>query len=302
MKVEEALRALHYRVNPSARSLAGGRTGFIALAVPGLDNPYFAQLAGHVIAAAAARQWTVLIEQTGGASSIESQVVAGAIPYLVDGIVLHPESLESADLMTRDDSTPLVLIGERALDQVADHVATDNVAAARALTGHLLDAGRRRIALVGIWPHSKFRASTLRYDGITAALRAFDLAPDPALTFAVEAYDRASGAEVGVSLAALPTLPDAVICFNDVLAVGVLHGLREAGVDVPGTVAVAGFDAIDETAFTTPPLTSVAWDTAAIATEAIALLAARHADADRAQQEVAVGFELIVRASTAPPS
>jgi LacI family repressor for deo operon, udp, cdd, tsx, nupC, and nupG len=299
-KVEEALKALHYRVNLSARSLASGRTGFIALAVPGLDNPYFAHLAHQVIGAAAAHQWTVLIEQTAGASSNESEVIGGAIPYLVDGIILHPESLDSGDLIERDDSTPLVLIGEKALDQVADHVAADNVTAARRLTQHLLDTRRRRIAVVGIGPQSKLRTSTLRFEGFAAALRASDLAPDPALIFPVETYDRRTGADVGAAVAALPQLPDAVICFNDVLAVGVLHGLTEAGVDVPGDVALAGFDAIDETGFTAPPITSVAWDTGAIATEAIALLAARQADPDRAQQEVGVGFELMVRASTGP--
>ena len=114
----------------------------------------------------------------------------------------------------------------------------------------------------------------------------------------MEAYDRADRSRRGRGRGSLPQLPDAIICFNDVLAVGVLHGLTEAGVRCAGDVAVAGFDAIDETAFTAPPLTTVAWDTAAIAAEAIALLAARHADPDRAQQEVGVGFELVVRAST----
>src|SRR5690349_7063135 len=74
-KVQAAIAQLNYRVNPSARSLSSGRTGFIAFAVPGLDNPYFAELASHVIAAAAAERWTVLIEQTGGQNASESDMV-----------------------------------------------------------------------------------------------------------------------------------------------------------------------------------------------------------------------------------
>ena len=298
-KVEDALRELNYQVNLSARSLASGRTGFIALAVPGLDNPYFAQLAAKVIAAAGKYGWTVLIEQTGGAGDSESQVIAGATPYLVDGIVLHPEALEAGDLVQRPDQTPIVLVGEKALDHVADHVAADNVAAARALTEHLLEAGRRRIAVVGMQENSAFTTSALRFDGYAAALSAADIPIDPTLVVPTRHFDRATGAALAGRLAGMAAPPDAVICFNDVLAVGMLHGLLSAGLRVPDDIAVAGFDAIDEAAFTTPPLTSVAWDTSAIAEQALALLAARGADDDRPQQEIAVGFELVVRESTA---
>lgn len=294
-KVEAALAELKYRVNLSARGLASGRTGFIALAVPGIDNPYFAQLAGHVIEAAAEHQWTVLIEQTGGANSVESQVIAGATSYFVDGIILHTEALDVADVLARHEEIPLVLAGERSLDRVADHVVADNLSASRDLTQHLLDTGRRRIAVVGIEP-SDFTASALRFEGYLAALRGAGIPPGPVVS--VDGYGRNTGAAIVPAL--LADEPDAVICFNDVLASGVLHGLLAAGVDVPRQVAVAGFDAIDETAYTTPPLTSVEWDTQDLARRSVELLAARAKGSVQPPRKVSVGYRVIVRGSTAP--
>lgn len=294
-KVESALTELNYRVNLSARSLASGRTGFIALAVPSIDNPYFARLAGHVIEAAAEYRWTVLIEQTGGANSSESQVIAGTTRHFVDGIILHPETLQEADLLIRDDKTPLVLTVERPEQHVADNVVADNVAAARELTQHLISTGRRRIALVGIGP-TRLIAGAMRFEGYSSALRDAGLPLGPVLS--VEHDDRRSGAEIVPAL--LAEEPDAVICFNDVLAAGVLHGLLAAGIEVPRQIALAGFDALDETAFMTPPLTSVRWDTRELARRAVELLADRATGSEQPPREVTVGYELIVRASTDP--
>lgn len=300
LKVEEALRELNYRVNLSARSLAGGRTGFIALALPGLHNPYFAELAGHVIEAAAAQKWTVLIEQTGGSTDSEAQVVSGVMPYLVDGIVLHPESLNASDLAARSDTTPLVLIGEKTLDHVADHVWADNIAAARDLTRHLLASGRRRIAVIGIERDTAFSTSALRFEGYRSALEEAGIAPDRRYAIEVERFTRADGAQAAAALMGLDVPPDAIICFNDVIAIGVLSGLNTRGVDVPRDVAVAGFDDIDESLYSCPPLTTIAWDTRTIAEQAIALLAERQGTGDQPPlRDISVGYQLIARASTA---
>jgi LacI family repressor for deo operon, udp, cdd, tsx, nupC, and nupG len=298
IKVELALQELDYRVNLSARSLASGRTGFIALAVPGLSNPYFADLAGHVIQAAAAHRWAVLIEQTGGASESESSVVGGTLPYLVDGILLHPEALTRGELLRHRGRTPLVLIGERSLDQVTDHVSADNVAASRELTQHLLKTGRRRIAVAGIFPDSSLITSSLRFEGYAQALAEASIGIVDDYVIGLESFARADGVAAAARLMALPEPPDALLCFNDIVAVGALSGLTATGVRVPDDIAVAGFDGMDETAFTNPPLTTVAWDTRAIAEQAVALLVDRQGAGDRSPRVVTVGYELLVRGST----
>lgn len=301
LKVETALRELNYRVNLSARSLASGRTGFIALAVPSLDNPYFSELAGHVMDAAAEHRWTVLIEQTGGSPDAETQVVRGAMPYLVDGIVLHLRSLTPADLTNRDDSTPLVLIGEKTPNHIADYVAGDSVRAAYDLTTHLLQTGRTRIAVIGIERNTRFPTSVLRFEGHRRALAEAGLAVRDEYVVRVEAFHREDGANAMGALLALPEPPDAVICFNDLLALGALSHLNTHGVAVPRDVALAGFDNIDESAYSSPPLTTVAWDTKRIAEQAVALLAERLSAGDHVPpREISVDYTLMVRQSTVP--
>ena len=297
-KVEAALQELDYRVNLSARSLASGRTGFIAFALSTLANPYFAQLAGHVIRAAAAERWTVLIEETGGSQDSEAKIVSGTMPYLVDGIVMHPESAGHVHAFGRRDHTPLVLIGERILDNDADHVAADAVRAAYDLTRHLLTRGRRRIAVVGLEKDTEFTTSALRYQGYEDALREAGIEVDPQTVIPIDDYNRRDGALAAESLLALGERPDAVICFNDLTAIGLLSALQRAGVSVPGEMAVAGFDDIDDAAYANPPLTTVAWNTKALAEEAVALLADRQNDRDRAGRKVAVDYQLVVRDST----
>jgi DNA-binding LacI/PurR family transcriptional regulator len=147
-RVEEAIAELNYRPNLSARNLRKGRTGVIALAVPELDIPYFAELARHVVVAAAELGWTVLIDQTGGARERERVVAAGIGDHLIDGLIFSPLALTAEDL-TGLDGTPMVLLGERVDHGPADHVVIDNVAAAREITTHLVGLGRRRIAAIG---------------------------------------------------------------------------------------------------------------------------------------------------------
>src|SRR3712207_4885300 len=97
----------------------------------------------------------------------------------------------------------------------------------------------------------------------------------------------------------LPRPPDALFCFNDLLALGAVRGLSEAGVRVPADVAVVGFDDIEQARFSVPTLTSVAPDKAAIAREAVAHLARRlSGGAAATPKEVTVTFTLQVREST----
>lgn len=259
-KVEASLAALGYRVNLSARALASHRTGFIAFAIPGLDNPYYAALASHVMDAAAARDWTVLIEQTRSEADLERAVVRGPGAQLVDGVILQPDAIAQADLSDRFSHQNLVLIGEGGATGFADHVTLDAVAAARELVEHMIAQGRRRIATLGIEPHERADAAELRYRGLCQALDAAGLPLRSEYLVPLRRSRRPDAAAAVDMLLDLPEPPDALLCFNDLVGSGALARLRERGVEVPRQMAVAGFDDNEESRFTAPPLTSVSWD------------------------------------------
>jgi DNA-binding LacI/PurR family transcriptional regulator len=299
-RVMEAITALDYRPNISARNLRLGRTGIIALAVPELDIPYFAELAKHVVGAAARHGWTVLIDQTNGDSEQERLVAAGIRDHMIDGLIFSPLALTAADLDAGANATPMVLLGERVAHGPADHVAIDNVAAARDATAHLIGLGRRRIAAVGAQHTAEAATARLRLAGYQEALAAAAIAPDEALVAPAAAWHRAEGAAAMRSLLASGPPPDAVVCFNDTLALGALRALHDAGLRVPDDIAVAGFDDIEDGRYSVPTLTTVAPDKAELARVAVDLLAARLGATDDAPpREQIMPHRLIRRESTA---
>jgi len=298
-RVQEALDLLHYRPNLSARSLRGGRTGLIALAVPELDSPYFAELARHVVRAAEERGWTVLIDQTDGMPEREQIVLAGIRAHLIDGVIFSPLASGAAELTARRDTTPMVLLGERVSEGPADHVAIDNVAASQAAVEHLVRLGRVRIGAVGEQRRRSAGTARLRSRGYAAALRAGGLAPDHDLVRATDGYHRADGAAAMTELLALSRPPDAVFCYNDLMALGALRTLHERGVRVPDDIALMGFDDIEESRYSTPTLSTVRPDKAAIARAAIDLLARRlDVGTSEPPRRVRVPFTVVPRQTT----
>lgn len=297
-RVEKALAELNYRPNLSARNLRKGRTGVIALAVPELDLPYFAELTRHVVNAAARHGWTVLVDQTGGSREQERIVAAGIRDHLIDGLVFSPLALTADDLETLAEGTPMVLLGERVRHGPADHVVIDNVEASRRMVRHLTAQGRRRIAAIGAQRTAEGVSARLRLQGYRAALEAAGLPYHEHLVAPAASWHRADGASAMRTLLGSGARPDAVFCFNDTLALGAIRALHEAGLRVPQDVAVAGFDDIEDGRFSIPTLTTVAPDKEQIAQLAVELLAELiNGDREATAREVTASYRLELRES-----
>jgi DNA-binding LacI/PurR family transcriptional regulator len=298
-RVRAAINELDYRPNLGARHLRRSRVGVLALAVPDLSNSYFSDIGNAIIAAAAERHYTVLIDHTGGERANEALVAQGLRPHLIDGLILSPLALEMEDLQKIPSSMPTVLLGERFIDAPIDHVMPDNIAAARLATNHLIDLGRRRIAVIGVQHSRSGVTAELRLQGYQEALREAGLPLDPEWLASVSAFHRADGAQAMRTLMALPTPPDAVFCFNDLLALGAMRALYEAGRCIPDDVAVVGFDNIEEGMYAMPSLTTIAPDKQAIAHVAVNLLIDRiQGKRTGSPERVVVPHALLTREST----
>jgi DNA-binding LacI/PurR family transcriptional regulator len=297
-RVQSVITELGYRPNLSARRLRSGRSGLIALSIPEIAAPYFAELADQVVIAAEARGLTVLIDKTGGQRGHEQQTAAGIRDNVVDGTIASPLAMTAEDVELLGRIRPLVLLGERLAHVAVDHVAIDSVEAARVATQHLLDAGRRTIAVIGTGEHIS-NTGRLRLQGYQKAIAGAALPADAALHGDVRWYHRPDGyAAMRDLLTERPGL-DGVFCFNDLLAIGALRALREGGRNVPDDVAVVGFDDVEDCLYTAPPLTSISPDKEAIAATAIDLLIQRMDEtAPEGPQEVFPPFSLVVRESS----
>lgn len=296
-KVEEAVRTLGYRPNLQARGLRTGRSGVIALGVPRLDESYFAEISAQAIEAADQLGLTVLVEQTNGDRQRELEVLAGIRPGVVDGVILSPLSLDRTDLEQTPVRTPVILLGEQVSDSGLDHLRIDNVQAAHDMTHALLASGRRRIAVIGAQTERHVGAARLRLVGYQQAHEHLGVPWDEALWLSVANFQRAEGARAVYTLINSGAPFDAIFCFNDLLAFGALAALRQHSLLVPQHVAVAGFDDIDECAYSHPTLTTVAPDKKALALRAVHTLQARLNGADRTP-DPHIPYALVQREST----
>lgn len=308
-KVQHAIDELGYRPNLTARHLRKGRTGIIALAVPELGNPYFAEVAGAVIDAAAEHDLTVLLDHTRGEREREVLVSQGFRARVIDGLILSPLELDQQDLAARVDDVPLVLLGEREYPLPYDHIAIDNVAAARQAVRHLLSLGRNRIAFLGARTDSPNRPAQLRLQGWREELTAAGMDTSDRFAAPTGGWDRGDGAAGMARLLDSGVRPDAVFAYNDLVAVGALRVLHERGLRVPWDVAVVGFDDIPESRFGAVTLTTVAPDKRAIARLAVESLvrslerasdkkSGHHPPGEPELVSVTAPFELLQREST----
>lgn len=299
-RVQRAIDELNYRPNLSARNLRSGRSGLIALAIPDLNIPYFAEIARLIVDMAGQKGLTVLIDQTGGEKEREQIFISGLRSQLIDGLICTPLALTREDLMKREDPIPLVLLGETIGHGLAHHVAINSVKAGFAATRHLMELGCKRIAAIGSPAHATFTsAHTRRLEGYFQAHAKAGRKPDRKMVMEVESFHADEGAQAMMRLLEMRRPPDAVFCFNDLLALGAMRTLISCGYKIPKDVAVVGFDDIEIGKYVTPSLTSIAPNKQQLAKAALDSLMSQLSKEDgNTPMETEVDFELVVRESS----
>lgn len=292
-----AVEEVGYRVNLAGRGLASGRTGTVAVVVPNLYQPYFAELAERVILSLEAHGYTTMI-RIAHDEAAEHEAALGPATRDVDGVIVCPHFFSREAVVRKPPLRPVVQLGSTPTG-LLDCVVMGERVGSEAMTRHLLDSGRRRIAAVWNSPGGAPPGGE-RFDGYLAALAAYDITPDPALFVSGSDWDRrASGYEAMVGLLRSGADFDAALCVNDAVAVGALRALRRHGRRVPEDVAVSGFDDTDEAEFTTPSLSSVSPEQQEMVAAAVRMLLERIEGHDGPPREVRTGAHLVLRASTA---
>ena len=301
-RVLDAIEKLGYRPNLSARGLRSGRTGVISLIIPDIRNAYFAELADEVIRAAEAENLTVIIEQSKGDRERELALLTGPRTSMIDGILYSVLGLEEDDAHLLDNiETPMVLLGERIFHGPTDHVTMRNAESTKAATNHLIKLGRKRIVAFGAHHGEIIGSAGLRLDGYREALAEAGVSYDEQLVVEVGEWFRKNGADAMRALLATGVKFNGVVAFNDLIGLGAMRVMQEAGIRIPEDVAVVGFDDIDETRYTLPSLTTINPGKSEIARVAVAYLKERIAQGARAipPREHLAEFNLIERESTA---
>lgn len=293
---------LGYAPDAVARGLRTGRSGLIGLIVPGLETPYFAEITSELVRAMAAEGLTLVVDQTDGDIERERDLlVGGSRASAFDGLIASPLALTADDLTHRHRTAPIVLLGERLIDEEHDHVLIDNVRGAYDATRHLIDGGYRSIAFLGRQEQPRSSTSTLRFEGYVHAMDEAGIEVDRAST-PVDDFSRATGLRTMSDILGRAHPPDAVFCVSDELALGAMRAAHVRGVSVPDELGIIGFDDIEDGRFSTPTLTTVSPDKKQLAERAVALLLRRLAGSDAPASTAIIEHRVMARESTRTPT
>lgn len=298
-RVRVAIDELNWVPNGSARTLRTGRTGVIGIGVPELRRPYLAALVEALVTETDRRGMQAAVEPT-HSDPDRLHTLLDARGRTFDGLVLvRPDGDFPIDGALEE--RPVVVVhGARELREV-DRVDEDVVEAAALVARHLAVMGRTRPALLG--PDRALVGAanpTGPSDVLRAALSAagIDATAVPVVPLG-STWDRIAGARAAAELIERGSDVDALLCVNDEVALGALMTLAAQGIDVPGRIAVIGYDDLDDGWFSTPSLTTIDPGPLRLARAALELLADRLAGTAPAQARTVVSsVELVRREST----
>lgn len=306
-KVLEAVKALRYVPNESARKLAKGKSEVLAVLSPRFTAPYTASFLEGVEMRAFELQ----------------KYVHGVHPYTTRNIpsvlddelrrILYGRKADAVMLVTQTPSEemvqeylrmglPLIMV-ENTLE-VTHSVRFDNEAGSRKAVEHLLDRGRRRIALIvgKQTPHEhtgSYQPPQERLAGYRKALESRGIPFDPALIHEVVFYVYEDGQEAMSKFASLKNPPDAIFCAaGDLVAMGVISEIRHRGLSIPRDVAVVGYDDILPARFLNPPLTTVRQSAYELGVAAFDIAMDAIEGKTREMRHVVLSQELVVRESS----
>src|SRR5690606_1125576 len=241
-RVADSIVALGYRVNRLARSLRTDESRLLLTMVPDIGNPFYAQIVQGINEAVQARGYDMLLCETGGRADHERRFLELLHTRRVDGaICLDPDTVQQAQ-QSEAQCFPWVACCEFDAHAPVAYVGIDNRAAAREAVQYLVSKGHSRIALVN--SDMRFRYARERQSGYEDALRQAGIAARPDYSQSVQGLDFDAGQRAVARLLALDLRPTAVFAVSDTLAIGIMRGLRDAGLAVPADMAVMGFDDI----------------------------------------------------------
>ncbi len=255
-RVLDAVEKLGYLPNFSAKALAASRTGTVGAIIPTMENAIFARGLQAFQEELGEHGFTLLVASSSYHPELEAEQVRSLVARGVDALMLIGTDRDSQVyryLETR--SVPLVTAWSFREDGEAPSVGFDNRAAMEALTRRVLTLGHRQIGIISA-PRAHNDRARERVIGALAAIKAAGLDADAVPIVEVN-YSIANGSKaLGQLMAEAPPLT-AVLCGNDVLAVGALGRAREMGLLVPDDISITGFDDIELAEISSPPLTTV---------------------------------------------
>lgn len=291
-KVREAIRTLGYVYNRGAANLRSRRTETIGLIISEITNPFYAEMVAGIDAVLDRSDWIAFIANTAESPVRQDRFIQRIREQGVDGVILTAAEGTTPDVVEqlRAWRLPCVQTLRQVAGNTGDYVGPDYRMGLGLAVQHLVNQGYRRIAYIG--GARKTSASRERLAGFRDSMALHGMEPGPIVPCAAT---REYGAQAIRDLLAAADPPTAAICYNDITAFGVLHGLAELGRKPGSDFGVVGFDDIAESALGHPALTTIAVEPHQIGEQAAKLLLRRIADGQGRPERIILPPRLIIR-------
>jgi len=302
-RVRAAIDELGYRPSAAARGMRG-QTFTIGVMLPDIRNPFFADVLDGVTEQLGGTDYQMLMAPCCNDEAAEARVTDAMIDHSMDGVILIAPLSSRRHLESVAGTVPTVVIGRHGHSPGYDTVTDDDFAGAGLVVAHLAGLGHRRIAHIDHLETDPVRLTempnALRADGYRHAMRAHGLGD--AIDIASTTYTQEGGYLGARQLLARRRRPTAIFAGADIVAMGVLDAMAEAGLTAPADVSVAGYDNTTFAAFGPISLTTVDQAGRRIGADAARLLLDRIADRDRPTTQIKLSPTLVTRRTTAPPA
>lgn len=272
--VRDAMRRTGYVNDGVARAMRTGATRTVGLAMSAISNPYFGDVVNAIEHLLADRDYTLLLADTHDNPETEKRAVADLLRHRPGGIILAPSAAPD-DVITAVASRKIPLVCIDRVRPGIDSVGVENERSVRRLVAHLAALGHRRIVMVA--GREGLATTDERVRGYTTQMAAAGLAVGPDAI--LHGDSRASAAREAVFAAVSgPHPPTAMVVGNNQMTIGTMRALRDAGLSVPGDIALVAFDDFEWSDLFSPRLTTVAQPEREMAAAAVSLLLDRLAD------------------------
>ena len=304
-RIREVAQDMGYRPSAVARSLKTNRTQVLGVIVSSISDPFFSEILNGIEVSAQARGYSLFIAASQHDPVKERQIVQTMMEQRTDGVIICSSSFSpehGRQLLSY--GFPVVVVNHQGSESFNYSIYHDDVDGSSQISQHLISLDHKRIAYLG--NAQSGRTTQDRLHGFLDAMENANLPVPGSYIHHVEGGEPSLGAESVDYFARLTPSPTAIVCFNDMLAIGVLKGCEQAGLKVPADLSVTGFDNITYSAFTTPCLTTFDQPKLSIGQEAAQLLldllqAENGLIPDTPNVKVLQG-RLLVRGSTGKPA
>ncbi len=303
-RIQETALALGYLPSAAARSLKTNRSQALGIIVSSIDDPYFSEILQGIEEVAQGNHYSLFIAASQRDSERESAIVQAMRQHRVDGIIICSTSFsgERSQQLSKH-GIPIVMVNNQAAEEYRYSIYHDDVDGSRQITRHLIELGHHRIAYLG--NSSSGRTTQDRLAGFRYEMESAALSLPNEYIYEIPGSEPEKGRLAVEHFLGLPDRPTAIVCFNDMLAIGVLKTLQQLAIRVPEEISVAGFDNIVFSNYTNPPLTTFDQPKRFIgqkAAELLLSLLSPASDIHIPQHKIHVlKGRLLVRQSTAPP-